>query len=178
MIDQLNLFAEQLGVNSEVLLLLGVGMGTLVGFLGFASIVAGRNPAADRLSAFGSDSSQAARRNRSILATPSSDPGAFMKSFIPANNEQRAALHLKLMQAGLTGQDTLRNFTLVRVFLGLVLPGLLLLLIAIGKTPGMALPFGLSNHIISLGSFQIFKLVSILVAVGYFAPPRVQQSHF
>ena len=170
MIDQLDLISRQLGVSSEILMISGVSLGALMTFFGIASFLMKKNVAVERMAAITIESRRANRQNKAILKAPSKDPGAFMKSFIPGDEEERSALQLKLAQGGLTGAAALRNFTMVRVFLGLILPGTLLTIILVAKTPGMALPFGLSTYVLQLSSFQVFQLITVLVGAGYFLP--------
>ena len=170
MIDQLDLIFRQLGISSETLMVSGISLGVLITIFGIASLLMKRNTAVERMSAITISTGRANRQNKGILKAPSKDPGAFMKSFIPVDQEERSALQLKLAQGGLTKPTALRNFTLLRVFLGLILPGTLLAIILVAKTPGMALPFGLSNYVLQLSSFQVFQLITVLVGAGYFLP--------
>ena len=181
MLEYFKTIAFQSGISETTLLMAGFGLGSMLIFFGFVSIVSGQNPAATRIAATPSNRSQA-RQDRGLLRNNSSDPRGIMKSFIPADLAKRTALQRQLAQAGYAGPRALTNFTLVRIFLGLILPGILLALVFLGKTPGLTLPMGLGAKVSQLSSLQIFQALSVLVALGYVLPlawlrNRVSERH-
>ena len=169
MLQQFETFAAQLNLSAEYLLITGIALGSLLAIWGFGAQMTQRNPAAARISAIGGGR-RAARLDRGLLKTPTGEPGGLMKAFIPADMKSRTALQRRLAQAGFARPGALVKFTMVRVVLGLVLPGILLLLIAASKTPGVALPLGLNATLGTLTNMQTFQILSCLVGVGYFGP--------
>lgn len=169
MFDQLQILSLQLGIPAETLLMIGVGTGVLIIFFGIAAAFAPRNAAAVRMAAVNADRRQN-RQDRSLLRGPTSDPRGIMKSFVPTDLVTRTRLQRELAQAGFSGPRAVSIFMMVRIVLGLVLPGVLVLLIVASKTPGIVLPFGLSGWISGFTNWQIFQWISILVAAGYFLP--------
>ena len=111
-------------------------VGALV--IGIGGMVTDRNPAADRIAA--SNPRREARRNAALLRAPDHDPTGVWKAFLPGDMKQRTELSRKLAQAGYNGPGAVRNFTLVRILLGLVLPGILLGLLLLARTPGVQVP--------------------------------------
>lgn len=181
MLEHFTTIASQFGISETHLLIAGFGLGSMLIFFGFVSVFSGQNPAATRIAATPSNRRQA-RQDRALLRPDSSDPRGIMKSIIPADLAKRTALQLQLAQAGYSGPGALANFTLVRLFLGLILPGILLALVFLGKTPGVTLPLGISEKVSQLSSLQIFQALSILVAAGYTLPlmwlrGRVSERH-
>lgn len=175
MIEQLQVLALQMGVSFETILIAGVAVGTLILFLGVASILTQKNTAAVRIAAANVDRRQR-RQDRGLLQAPSADPRGIMKSFVPGDLAKRTELQRKLAQAGYTGPSALSRFMTVRVLLGLVLPGSLVLLIVISKTPGVSLPLGMSDWIASYSNWNVFQAMTLLVAAGYFLPVKWLES--
>lgn len=167
--DQIQAFAAQIGLSPTTLLLLGIGLGSLLAIAGLAATLADRNPAAARLAA-GRKSRATARVDRGLLRDPDADPSGLAKMFVPTDLSKRVQLARDLAQAGLTGRHAVRNYTLVRVALGMLVPGLLLGLIILGRIPGISLPFDLHTRVASLDNNHIVQWLGILVGVGYFGP--------
>lgn len=169
MLEKLTALSFTVGISAEMMILAGIACGSLLLFVGFASIVTQRSPAAIRLA----DTAAARRRvreDRGILKSPVAEATGIMKSFLPTDLAQRTELHRKLAQAGHSGPNALRNFTLVRVFLGLVLPGWSLAMVLAGKYLSEFLPIVFTDWVASFTSLQVTQIIIIFVAVGYYAP--------
>jgi len=169
MLQQLEIFAAQLNFSAEYLLILGIAIGSLLAVWGIGAQFVQGNAAAQRISAIGIGRREA-RLDRGLLKSPAGEPGAVMKAFIPADLSKRSELQRRLAQAGFAQPGALAKFTMVRIVLGLILPGFLLALIVISKTPGIVMPLGLSSAIGSLSNMQTFQFLSVLVGAGYFGP--------
>ena len=169
MIEKLNALSLALGLSVEMLVLAGIACGSLLLFYGFASLVTQRSPAAVRLADMAADRRRA-RQDRGILKSPVAEATGLMKSFLPSDLAARTALHRKLAQAGYAGPNALRNFTLVRIFLGLVLPGWCLAMVLAGKYLGAYLPLAFTDWVASFTSLQISQIIVTLVALGYYLP--------
>lgn len=170
MLDKIADLALKLGVSTEFLLLTGVGIGTMIIFFGLAALVSSRNPAAERMAAISPESRYLKRQDRGLLKPASAQPGKFMKPLVPNDDEKRTELQNKLAQAGFTSPRALSSFTIVRALLGLALPGILLLLILLIKMPGVAVPFSALNVVTQMTNMQVFQLLTVLVAFGFFSP--------
>ncbi len=167
--ERLQTIVAQIGLSPEALLILGIGVGVLMLFLAAASAMSQRSPAAVRMAALQADR-RVARQDRGLLRAPNADPKGLMKPFLPTDKNERTELDRKLAQAGFDGQNALRNFTLIRVVMGLLLPGVLLALILASKSAGVPLPFGLSATISGFSNQNIFVALSVLVFLGYYGP--------
>lgn len=169
MLDVFATYADQYGLTAEMLPLTGLAAGAMLAFWGVSSAMARRNPAADRLASIAA-SRREARLDRGLLKAPEVTPGKIMKAFVPADNVKRSELQSKLAQAGFARPEALLHFTLVRIFLGLVLPGLLLALIVASRTPGIDLPAAVTERLGGLTNLGTLQLLSVLIALGYFGP--------
>lgn len=169
MLDKLNALSLSLGISAEFLILAGIACGSMLLFVGFASMATQRSPAAVRL-ADTAASRRRVREDRGILKSPVAEATGIMKSFLPSDLAQRTALHRKLAQAGHSGPNALRNFTLVRVILGIVLPAWSLAMVLAGKYLGNYLPFAFTDWVASFSSLQVTQIIVTLVAVGYYLP--------
>lgn len=167
--EQIQTFAATVGLSPTTLLLLGIGLGCLLAFAGVASAVADRNPAAQRLAA-GRRSRSSNRIDRGLLRDPDADPQGLAKMFVSTDLSQRVQLARDLAQAGFTGRHAVRNYTLVRIVLGLLVPGLLFGLVVLGRVPGIQLPLDLHTRVASLENAAIVQWLGLLVGVGYFGP--------
>ena len=169
MLEQLQIIAAGLGLPTQSVLIGGIAVGAMMLFVGIASILTQRDPATIRLAKL-SDARFQDRRDRGLLRARATDPKGIMRSFIPSDLAKRTQLHRQLARAGYTGANALRNFTFVRIMLGLVLPGSLLLMIFASRIPGIVLPLGLNDRIAGFSSLNIFQTLGVLVGAGYFLP--------
>ncbi len=164
---QLELIAVQIGVSVQTLVIVGISLGALLLYAGVISLFRDRNVAADRLA-----ESQVQTRtlgDKALLRGPEFDPKGLMKNFVPADREKRTQLQAKLSQAGYPQAGALRNFTFVRMLLGVVLPGLLVGLIVVSRYPGL-LPADLSATLGRMTNLKTIQVLTVLVAIGYFLP--------
>lgn len=168
--EQLALLADSLGLPPAALLLLGVGLGCLLAFAGLAAAVADRNPAAARLAAGRRARSMTRQIDGGLLRNPEEELKGLARAFVPTNLNERAKLARDLAQAGYSGRHAVRNYTLIRMALGLVLPGLLLGLVVLGRVPGVSFPLDLHIRLAGMANTQIVQWLGILVGVGYFGP--------
>lgn len=169
MYDQFNQFATNVGLPAEYLLIGGVGIGVMFLLLGAVSIFSERNRASVRIAAL-SPTKQSARSDKGILKSPDSMPKGVMKSFIPVDKKKRGELRQELAQAGLNQPGALVKFLAVRVALGLVLPFSFFALVLASKSTTIHLPFSILDVIAQYSTFDIFRILTILIAFGYFAP--------
>lgn len=169
MLDHLESFAANYGISTEFILLAGVACGSLFLFVGLATLVTQRDAATVRL-AHAANSRRKHRQDQGILKSPVEEATGLMRSFLPSDLAKRTKLHRELAQAGITGPHALRNFTFVRILLGLVLPGWLLLLLFAGREFGSLFPEPFVAWVSGYSSMSIFRTIGVLVAVGYFLP--------
>jgi tight adherence protein C len=104
------------------------------------------------------------------LLVSDADPKGLMKSLIPVDRQERSKIQRQLAQAGVISPHGLRNYYLLRLGMGIVLPGVLIGLLALSRFANVALPEPLASRLGTLGQTQILLLVSGLVAAGFFGP--------
>ncbi|MEX0302381.1 MAG: type II secretion system F family protein [Leisingera sp.] len=165
-------FISRTGLTANALVVAGAGAAVLLLYFGLAGSLAGKSPAAARLSSL-HEARRGQRRDMSLLKAPTAQARGLMKAFVPADRGERSELENKLAQAGFSQAGALRSFTLIRVLLGLVLPGLLLLIIAAGKMPGLLPPNPVTAIVAGWTNLQVFQVLSGLVGAGYFGPVYV-----
>jgi tight adherence protein C len=168
MLEQMQSIADQFGIQTQTIVIGGLGLGVLLLFVGITSILNERNIAAERMS--GTNSRAIARQNRGLLRSAEEDPKGIMRTFVPTDQKERGALWAKLSQAGYPNPSALRLFIFVRLLFGLLLPGLLLAIVVLNKMPGLnfQVPFG--ETVSQYSSFRIFQILTVLVALGYYLP--------
>ena len=166
--DYVQMVLSAVEQNPQVYVMAALGIGVMMLVYGLGSMVADRNPAADRIAA--SAKRRVARRDSGLLRAPDHDPKGVWKAFLPGDMKERTELARKLSQAGFSGPGAVRTFTLIRVLLGLVLPAVLLVLLMIARLPGVAMPFDLAYRAAEMSDMGIFRTLSVLVAAGYFLP--------
>ncbi|MEH6833884.1 MULTISPECIES: type II secretion system F family protein [Falsihalocynthiibacter] len=169
MFETLTTLTSAWNITPQMVLIIGMGLGALTILGGVAVLVGERNPAADRIAA-GSTKRREQRRDFGLLQAPNHDPKGIWKAFLPGDMKERSDLARKLSQAGYNGPHNLRNFTLVRVVLGLGLPGVLLAVLLISRVPDIQLPFDISSRLSGLSNGTIVRTLSVLIFLGYFVP--------
>jgi tight adherence protein C len=159
---------QQAGLSWQILGVAGVGLGAMMVFVGLSGALAGKDPVLRRMAAQGRRSSATA--DRGILRYASEDPKGLMRTLIPANRKSRSQVERQLALAGYIGRDSVRNYYLLRLALGLGLPGVLLLAAWMTRTMLIPLPGALDTWLGGLGRFQLFQVLAFLVAAGFFGP--------
>jgi tight adherence protein C len=148
---------------------LGIGIGIFILFIAVSAMFRDRNPAAARIARIGGSRADA-RRDRGFLQAADADPRGLLKGFVPADRTKRSHLRRKLAQAGFSKSNALRNFTLLRITLGLLLPAVFLGLVALAEQSDIDLPFAIDARLAQLGAGQIMIILAALTAQGYYFP--------
>ena len=169
MLQILETLALQIGVSMQTLLIIGVCCGAVMAYFGVASAVSGTSPAAERMAAIAS-SHKSRRQNNDLLLLDEADPTGILKSIIPNDSKQRTDIQLQLAQAGYKGKNAVRNFYLVRSLFGFVIPLIFIGVILASKSNMINLPEVIRQFATSLSQLQIFQILSVLLATGYFGP--------
>ncbi|MGB7270398.1 MAG: type II secretion system F family protein [Albidovulum sp.] len=169
MIDTVENLARGMGLSVGTLAILGVGFGSMLVIFGISGALAGKDPQLRRMA------EQGGRRmtsvaDRGILKNIGADPTGLMKALVPAKREDRSLIQHQLMQAGLTGTNAVRNYYLVRLCAGILLPLALLAVIYASRVGAVALPAVLDNALGGWSQLHILQMLSLLVALGFFGP--------
>lgn len=169
MLEFLERIALRLGLPIETLLAAGAGFGVLLLLLGLVAAVRRPDPAVARIASISKSRGQD-RKDRVFLMPADRGPGALMKAFVPSEKEKRSTLQRKLTHAGLTDSNALQLYTSVRIGLALGLPALFLVLLSLARMSETILPEGFADLLQGLSTLRIYQVLSVLIAVGYFAP--------
>ena len=175
MLDYMQQMSLRLGITTETLLAVFLGLGVLLLIWSIYAVLRPADRAVVRIAEI-SGTRRQQRQDRMMLRPSDKGPGAMMKAFVPGEKEKRGALVQKLMQAGVTRADALTVYILVRVSLAIGLPLIFLALMYLARMPDPVLPEKLVQRLLNLSSISIFQTLSVLVAVGYFAPARWLES--
>lgn len=169
MLEQIEKIAVRYDLPPQILLALGIGVGVLLLVWGIYAIFLQDDRVAERLAEV-SGHRHKERLDMGLLKAADRDPGGLMQAMMAVDGGKRGELQRRLDQAGLEGRHTLRRFMLARTILAVVFPGIFLLLLVAAKMPGVYLPFGLTSAMGEMTSFNVYKILTILLLAGYFAP--------
>lgn len=162
--------AQQVGLDVQTLIIGTVAIGAFLIVVAISSALRTPNVAAVRIAGRTREARLFERQNRGILRPVGDNGKGFLRPFLPADAAERSELERKLAQAGMPHSRALMRFTMVRIMLGLVLPGLLVGAIALSRTEAF-IPYAGSLGIVSaMSNLQVFQLLAVLVAAGYFGP--------
>lgn len=169
MLQILETLSLQIGVSMHTLLILGICFGVVMAYFGVASAISSTSPAAERMAAIASNH-KSRRKNNDLLLLDEADPTGILKSIIPNDSKQRTDIQLQLAQVGYKGKNAVRNFYLVRFLFGFVIPLIFIGVIPASKSNMVNLPEVILQFATSLSQLQIFQILSVLLAFGYFGP--------
>ena len=169
MLNWLQTTLGDLSMSTQTLVLIGAGLGGLLVTLGLTGAFSARDPVLQRIA------QQALHKRPSgvdagFLRPSDSDPTGLMKSLIPGDRKERTQIQRQLAMAGVTGPHGLRNFYLIRLGLGFVLPGAVIGLIFLSRSGLLPLPDALAARLGAFSPSQLLVMLSVLVAAGFFGP--------
>lgn len=158
------------GISTEMLLMTGIGIGVLLIFVSVTTALTQRDPAAARIANLRAQKIYS-RQDRGLLRETVRTPTGLFKAALPGNAAERRKIEEKLLQAGLTGRNALRNYTLARVWLGLFVPMGAAALIFGSKVPGTPIPPVIVDYLEPMSQSNAVQVVGVLAGIGYFLPP-------
>ncbi len=169
MIELFEITAAQLGLDTQTLLLLSVGLGAALAFYGVTSAITYVDPATARMAAT-RDSRIRSRHDKGILKENLETSKGVLRTFVPKKAGDLNALRIKLIQAGYRGNGAVRDFTMIRVLFGLGLPLIFVALLMLASMPDVVMPFGVSEWLTGLSNMGIFQTLTVLTFIGYVLP--------
>jgi tight adherence protein C len=169
MLDFVQNTAKIWGFQPQYLFVAGAALGMMLGALALMGVFNARKPVLRRLAAQsipkGPSSVEAG-----LLRPANDDPTGLMKSLIPVDRQARTQVQRLLAEAGVTSRNGLRNYYLIRLGLGLLLPALLFALIALSRSGRLDLPDAVTSRLATFSMQQLAALLSLMVVVGFFGP--------
>ena len=169
MLEFLQVTTNNWGFSLQYLFVAGAGFGMLLGILGFSGTFAADKPALRRLSEQSLPKRMTAIE-AGILRPANADPTGLMKSLIPVDSKERSQVQRFLAEAGVTSPHGLRNYYVIRLGLGILLPGALFALITLSRSGALLMPDAAAMRLGTLSQQQLIALLGLLVAVGFFGP--------
>jgi tight adherence protein C len=159
---------QSLGIPPNLLILAAVAAGSMLAVYGVAKVLSEKNVAAVRMSKTGRRRSVG--DGETLIKDEESSASTFAAGILADDDRQRIQVQRELARAGLRGPHAVRNFFLFRVTLGLALPGLFLLLMALAQAGNPYLPSGLTDRLNGLGSTSTLFCLALFCYVGYVVP--------
>lgn len=155
-------------ITPSTIVVIGIGVGAMLTFFGIAGTFSGKDPELARMEA--QRRSRSGRADLGILKQRSADPKGLMQALIPADRKERSDVERRLAIAGFTHRSAVRNYYVIRLGAGLLIPALLIALLALWRKGLVQLPPALDGFLAGLGEMQIVLALCFLVAVGFFGP--------
>lgn len=165
----LEIMSLRFGLPAETILLTIFGLGVLLVFVAVTSALSRRHPAAVRIAKLRAQR-YGARNDRGLLRETIATPKGLFRAALPSKESERRKIEDQLIQAGLTGRNALRIYTLTRVWFGIFVPMIVGLLIVASRTPGIPVPSAITDIFESISKANAIQLIGLLTAVGYFLP--------
>lgn len=151
--------------TSQMIILTAIGLGTLLAVLGMGRALTDKGAAAERMAPHKRFSAKGP-----VNAFAEADPakGGFGDALIPKDQDERFAITIALAKAGYRGRSAVAGFYTMRLALGLLLPGTLIVLVAYARMPGAS--GAVANALGSVSTIGLAQFACILCAIGFFAP--------
>ncbi len=113
------------GINLNPIYLAGIGLGCIAGLFGLYNAFSGPEQYVRRFRPEQSERPGTIPDDQ-ILKGAATTPSPFLKALVPEERKKLTSVQRQLFNAGYTGKDSVLNFYLMRAFLGLFLPSILL----------------------------------------------------
>lgn len=157
-----------LNSGGNILLMIGVGLGTMLFVYGAFDVFRPANPAARRYRRSGIGERMSSF-DAGLLHNPELDPKGLWKALMPSDENERGTLRRNLINAGFIGENAVLKYFLWRIGLAVLLPmsvvGLLFL-----RQSGVWLPGPLAWFVDSTPRLVMFQILTLLAGVGFFLP--------
>jgi tight adherence protein C len=169
MFEFLSGLSHSIDLSASSLAVAGFGIGMMLVVFGIASTFAGVDPARERMARLGMGH-RTNSRDAGLLRHGPADPKGLLKGLIPQDRKELGEIQRELAMAGVTGPNAVRNYYLLRLTLGVLLPGALLALIWASRSGLVDLPERVETLFAGFSRLRIAQIVMLLVAAGFFGP--------
>lgn len=157
-----------LNSGGNVLLMIGVGIGTMLFVYGAFDSLRPANPAARRYSR-GGISGRMSTFDAGLLHNPEIDPKGLWKALMPSDKRERSTLRRNLINAGFLGESAVLKYFLWRIGLALLLPMIVVSLLLI-RQAGLWMPDPLIWFVDNTPRLVMFQLLTLLAGLGFILP--------
>lgn len=157
-----------LNSGGNILLMIGVGIGTMLFVFGAFDAVRPSNPAARRYQR-NSLGARMSTFDAGLLHNPELDPKGLWKALVPKDKKERNALRRDLVNAGFVGEGVMFKFFMWRIVLSVAVPMVVVLLL-FARQNGAWLPEPVIWFVDRTPRLVMFQILTVLAGVGFFLP--------
>lgn len=162
-----NLFPA-LDSSGNIVMMIGVGLGTMLFVYGAFDSLRPANPAARRYDR-GGVGSRLNSFDAGLLSSPDMDPKGLYKTLMPGDRRERSKLKRNLINAGFLGRSAILKFFMWRIGLAVLLPMTVVTLMIIRANGGW-LPDPLTWFVDNTPRLIMFQVLTVLAGIGFFTP--------
>ncbi len=157
---------EATRLSPELLVLAGLGCGMLAIVFGLVGAFSGASPAGRRMVV--STDTRSRRSDFDLIRSGNESPSGILKAFVPTSQQERTKIARKLRQAGIHRPTAVRNYYLVRSFLGLVLPAIFIGILLLPDE--LAYLTGIAEWRSGLTWSTMVQVLGGLIGLGFYGP--------
>ena len=157
-----------LNSGGNILLMIGVGLGTMLFVFGAFDAIRPANPAARRYRKDGVGS-RMSTFDAGLLHNPEVDPKGLWKALMPSDKKERSALRRNLINAGFLAESAPLQYFLWRIGLAIALPSLIVAMMFLRQS-GFWLPDPIVWFVDKTPRLVILQILTALAALGFFLP--------
>lgn len=154
--------------GGNILLMIGVGIGTMLFVFGAFDSLRPANPAARRYQR-GGVGGRLSNFDAGLLYNPELDPKGLWKALMPSDKKERSTLKRQLLNAGVIGEYAILKLFLWRVGLAVGLPMIVVTLILLRQS-GAWLPEPVIWFLDKTPRLLMLQLLAVLAGLGFFLP--------
>lgn len=154
--------------GGNIILMIGVGLGTMLFVYGAFDAVRPANPAARRYTRSGLGQ-RMSTFDAGLLHNPEIDPKGMWKALMPSDKTERSTLRRNLINAGFVGEGAMFKFFLWRVGLAIALPMVVVAFLFMRQS-GMWLPEPVIWFVDKTPRLVMFQILTVLAGIGFFLP--------
>lgn len=153
--------------NPETLLTYSLGFAVILLFLGGVGLYLGRDRTARRIRSVSAAMAPDVTAPR-LSKTEAADPKGWKKGLIPEDASERAQIRFQLGKLGFERADVVEVFFLIRLFLAMITPVMVLSGVALSRA-GL-LPAGVSDMITGTHPIRLMQIAAVGTAIGFYGP--------
>ncbi|MEQ9038186.1 MAG: type II secretion system F family protein [Silicimonas sp.] len=157
-----------LNSGGNILLMIGVGIGTMLFVYGAFDAVRPANPAARRYQRSGLGT-RMGTFDAGLLHNPELDPKGLYKALMPTDKRERSTMRRNLINAGFIGEGAVLKFFLWRMGLAIFLPMIVVSLLFLRQN-GVWLPDPVIWFVDKTPRLVMFQILTVLAGIGFFLP--------
>lgn len=150
----------------DYLIMAGVAISVFVIVQGLSGMIA-EEPATTRRMRVG-PIKQAHGADFDLIRGDDSDPHGLLKAFVPTSRKERSRMGKQLRRAGIQGKNAVRLFYGFRMIMGIFLPALFL--IALALPANVQVQLNIASLLKNVTWINALQIVTLLMVVGFYAP--------